>query len=60
VLNLVRDHVSGKRQIAGLPEKLVVSERKTTMAELVEAEKNETLVEVFGTGTAAVISVVDK
>jgi branched-chain amino acid aminotransferase len=43
-----------------LPEKLVVSERKTTMAELVEAEKNETLVEVFGTGTAAVISVVDK
>lgn len=30
------------------------------MADLVEAEKNGTLVEVFGTGTAAIVSAVDK
>lgn len=59
-LALARDHASGKAPLPGLPEKLTVSERKLVMNDLVEAEKNGTIVEVFGTGTAAVVSAVDK
>lgn len=59
-LKLARDHAAGKIRIPGFPEKLEVSERKLVMADLVEAEKNGTLVEVFGTGTAAIVSAVDK
>lgn len=59
-LQLAREHASGKTSLPGLPEKLTVSERKLVMADLVEAEKNGTLVEVFGTGTAAIVSAVDK
>ncbi|WRT68092.1 branched-chain amino acid aminotransferase [Kwoniella shivajii] len=58
-LQLARAHSKGET-IPGLPEKLVVSERKLVMADLVEAEKNGTLLEVFGTGTAAIVSPVDK
>jgi len=39
---------------------LVVEERKISVDELIEASKNGTLEEVFGTGTAAVISPVGK
>lgn len=60
VLQLAKDHASGKNPIPGLPAQLKVSERKLIMKDLVEAEKNNTLVEVFGTGTAAIISSVDK
>ncbi|BEI87453.1 uncharacterized protein CcaverHIS019_0101710 [Cutaneotrichosporon cavernicola] len=59
-MQLMRDHASGKINVPGWPEKLEVSERKLVMNDLVEAEKNGTLVEVFGTGTAAVVSAVDK
>ncbi|WWC62927.1 branched-chain amino acid aminotransferase [Kwoniella dejecticola CBS 10117] len=59
-LQLARAHAKGDLVVPGLPEKLVVSERKLIMADLVEAEKNGTLVEVFGTGTAAIVSAVDK
>ncbi|OCF35006.1 branched-chain amino acid aminotransferase [Kwoniella heveanensis BCC8398] len=59
-LQLARAHESGELVIPGLPEKMTVSERKLIMADLVEAEKNGTLLEVFGTGTAAIVSAVDK
>ncbi|WWD18768.1 branched-chain amino acid aminotransferase [Kwoniella shandongensis] len=59
-LRLAQDHADGKEVLPGLPEKLVVTERKLIMADLVEAEKNGTLFEVFGTGTAAIVSAVDK
>ncbi|KAI0932424.1 hypothetical protein AcV5_004347 [Taiwanofungus camphoratus] len=59
VLGLAREHASGKT-IRDLPEKLVVSERAITMQEVKEAAKAGTLVEFFGTGTAAVISPVDR
>jgi branched-chain amino acid aminotransferase len=39
---------------------LEVEERKISVDELIEAQKNGTLEEVFGTGTAAVISPVGK
>jgi branched-chain amino acid aminotransferase len=59
VLNLCRGHIDGKT-IPGLPSNLKVSERKITMGDLVEAEKNGSLLEVFGAGTAAIVSAVDK
>lgn len=43
-----------------MPDNLVVTERKMIMSELVEAEKNGTLLEVFGTGTAAIVSAVER
>ncbi|PCH33474.1 branched-chain amino acid aminotransferase II [Wolfiporia cocos MD-104 SS10] len=60
VLGIARDHVSGKAKLAGLPDDLVVSERPITMLEVKEAAKAGNLLEFFGTGTAAVISPVDK
>jgi len=60
VLELAQDHASGKNRIPGLPEKLKVSQRKLIMKDLVDAEKAGTLREVFGTGTAAIVSPVDK
>ena len=60
MLEITRKHASGEARIAGLPDKLVVSERKLVMKDLVDAEKNGTLKEVFGTGTAAIVSPVDK
>lgn len=59
-LAMARAHASGKEKIPGLPEKLQVSERKLIMKDIVDAEKAGTLVEVFGTGTAAIVSAVDK
>jgi branched-chain amino acid aminotransferase len=43
-----------------MPDNLVVTERKMLMKELVEAEKKGTLLEIFGTGTAAIVSAVEK
>ncbi|GAA6000699.1 uncharacterized protein JCM10292_000551 [Rhodotorula paludigena] len=59
ILTLLRDHASGKNKLDGLPEKLIVSERNITMPEVAEAAKNGTLREIFGSGTAAIVSCVD-
>lgn len=48
------------KSIAGLPENLTVSERPVTMAEVKAASSEGRLVELFGSGTAAVISPVDR
>lgn len=61
VLALAREHASGEAPVDGMPEgKLVVNERPVTMKEVKEAAEKGTLVEFFGTGTAAVISPVDR
>ncbi|EMD41684.1 hypothetical protein CERSUDRAFT_79323 [Gelatoporia subvermispora B] len=60
VLALARDHASGKAKVPELPENLVVSERSMTMKEVKDAAANGSLLEFFGTGTAAVISPVDR
>ncbi|OSX67729.1 hypothetical protein POSPLADRAFT_1064245 [Postia placenta MAD-698-R-SB12] len=60
VLTLARDHALGKAKVPGLTDKLKVSERPFTMREIKEAAEAGTLVEFFGTGTAAVISPVDR
>ncbi|KLO13953.1 branched-chain amino acid aminotransferase II [Schizopora paradoxa] len=54
VLRLARD------KIAGLPKDLIVNERPVTMNEVKEASLDGRLVELFGAGTAAVISPVDR
>ncbi|KAI5991488.1 aminotransferase [Pisolithus albus] len=60
VLALARNHVSGKKRLAGLPEKLKVSERPITMGEVKAAAETRRLVELFGAGTACVITPVDR
>lgn len=60
ILSLLRDHQAGTALLPGLEKKIVVSERQIAMSEVVEAEKNGTLREMFGSGTAALVSPVDK
>lgn len=60
VLSLARHHSSGKHTFKDLPPNLKVSERPVTMGEVKEASEKGTLVEMFGAGTAAVISPVSK
>jgi branched-chain amino acid aminotransferase len=60
VLALARAHASGADRVPDLTEKLVVSERPVNMAEIKAAAVDGSLVELFGTGTAAVISPVDR
>ncbi|KAH8835394.1 branched-chain amino acid aminotransferase II [Flagelloscypha sp. PMI_526] len=60
VLSLARDHASGKHPLSGLTQNINVVERSVSMKEVQEASKNGTLVELFGAGTAAVISPVDR
>lgn len=56
VLALAREHAEGKLKIEGLPSKLKVSERKITMPQLQKIQKEGRLVEMFGSGTAAIVS----
>jgi len=60
VLALAREHSSRSNRLTGLPEDLTVSERSVTMHEVKEASESGKLVELFGAGTAAVISPVDR
>lgn len=59
VLSIARLHESGKAKIEGLPDKLQVSERKICMPEIVEAAEKGRLKEIFGSGTAVIISTVE-
>ncbi|KAF8895038.1 branched-chain amino acid aminotransferase II [Gymnopilus junonius] len=60
VLTLAREHASGAYPLPGVPKDLIVSERPVTMTEVKEASQSGRLVEMFGAGTAAVISPVDR
>lgn len=60
VLAIARSHAAGSKTLSGLPSNLTVTERPVTMSEVKEASKNGRLVELFGAGTAAVISPVDR
>ncbi|KIJ68758.1 hypothetical protein HYDPIDRAFT_147313 [Hydnomerulius pinastri MD-312] len=60
VLALARNHASGSKQLPGLPTQLKVSERPINMGEIINASKAGRLVELFGTGTAAVVTPVEK
>ncbi|KAG2347500.1 branched-chain amino acid aminotransferase II [Suillus weaverae] len=60
VLALARNHVSGVKRLQGLPDVMKVSERPVNMGEIIQSSKEGRLVELFGTGTAAVITPVDR
>ena len=60
MLTLAKEHAAGKLKVPELTDKLIVSERQVTMGEVKEAALAGNVVEFFGTGTAAVISPVDK
>lgn len=59
ILALARGHADGSHKLDGLPDKFSVVERNMTMPEIVEASKNGSLKEIFGSGTAAIISTVN-
>jgi branched-chain amino acid aminotransferase len=59
ILALAKEHESGKLRLEGLPTNLKVSERDITMAEVIAAQKEGRLKEVFGSGTAAIVSPVN-
>ncbi|KAJ7492868.1 branched-chain amino acid aminotransferase II [Mycena latifolia] len=60
VLTLAREHMSGKKRLPNLADNLIVSERGVTMKEVKAAAAAGRLVEMFGAGTAAVISPVNR
>ena len=60
VLSLCRAHADGSAPIAGLPAKLIVSERNITMPEIVAASKKGQFREAMGCGTAAIVCTVDR
>ncbi|GAM38899.1 Bat2 homolog [Talaromyces pinophilus] len=57
---VTRDSVLGLARERLVPEGWVVSERKVRMSELAEASAEGRLLEVFGSGTAAIVSPVRK
>ena len=59
VLGLLRAHGKGESKLGELPA-VHVSEREITMKEVEQAAEQGKLVEIFGAGTAVVISPVDK
>lgn len=59
ILHLAYGHASGRSPLQGLPHNLTVSERHINMAEVLELQKSGRLVEVFGSGTAAIVSPVN-
>lgn len=60
ILGLSRDHASGKMSIEGMPSDLKVSEREINMGEIEKASNEGRLLEIFGAGTAAVVSPVER
>jgi branched-chain amino acid aminotransferase len=61
VLTIAREHIAGKIQVPGLPmDGFTVSERKMSMPELKRLAKEGKVKEVFGAGTAAIVTSVDK
>lgn len=58
VLSLAKEHADSSKPftIEGLPKSMKVSERKMTMPQLRELQKQGRLIEMFGSGTAAVVS----
>ena len=59
ILELLRAHQKGEIQLENVP-KIEVNERDITMKEVVEASNSGNLVEMFGAGTAAVVTPVDR
>ncbi|POW07794.1 hypothetical protein PSTT_08050 [Puccinia striiformis] len=60
VLELLRDHLNGSQRLDRLPTNFKVSNRPITMIEMLEKSRTGHLKEVFETGTAAIVSSVER
>ncbi|KAL7416797.1 putative branched-chain-amino-acid aminotransferase 2 [Mrakia frigida] len=60
ILSLLHDHANGTALLPNLPQNITVVERQIPMQEVLDAEKNGTLREMFGSGTAALVSPVER
>jgi len=60
VIAIAKEHISGQKRIPGLPENLVLSERHVNMGEVRTAAAEGRLLEVFGSGTAAIVCPVEQ
>jgi len=60
ILAIAREHASSEKHIPGLPHTLKVSERGITMKEVLKAKSEGRLLEIFGSGTAAIVSPVER
>ncbi|PWY99367.1 branched-chain amino acid aminotransferase II [Testicularia cyperi] len=60
ILHIAKDHIDGKFPLDSLPKDLKVVEREISMHEVIKAEADGTLLEMFGAGTAAIVSPVDR
>ncbi|SNX86645.1 probable BAT1- branched chain amino acid aminotransferase, mitochondrial [Melanopsichium pennsylvanicum] len=60
ILHIANDHISGKYPLDSLPNNLKVSQREISIHEVMQAGKSGELMEMFGAGTAAVVSPVDR
>lgn len=60
ILALARGHAHGSAKVPGLPDKLRVVEREMTIHEFQALSDKGTVQEVFGAGTAAVVSPVER
>ena len=59
IVELLQAHARGETVLDGLSAKVQMNEREITMGEVQEAAQQGRLVEIFGAGTAAVVSPVD-
>lgn len=60
VLAIAADHAAGKIQLPGVPTSFKVSERKISMPEIAKLAQEGKLKEMFGSGTAAVVTSINK
>lgn len=60
ILSLTRAHSNGQTSIPGLPKQLRVVEREMSIHELQSHAEKGSLLEMFGAGTAAVVSPVER
>lgn len=60
VLSLAREHVVGTYKVPGLADDLVVEERPVSMKEVIKQNSQGNVIELFGVGTAAVVSPVNR
>ncbi|WFD29237.1 branched-chain-amino-acid transaminase [Malassezia sp. CBS 17886] len=60
VLGLLRAHADGSARLPSVPDEVVVNEREINMKEICDASAKGQLIEMFGAGTAAVVSPVNR
>lgn len=60
ILALARGHANGSNKVEGLTENIKVVEREMSIHEVISHSEKGNLLEMFGAGTAAIISPVER